>query len=121
MDKIILIWETSVVWGNGKTEASVCHRPGTGTTSAVEEFLVAENHAAMLDGTHHKVTFSSLPQNSLIKNQAVWIMKPILKASPGEAERYKDISRGEQQILLFKTPVTRPKLYFSKRKKKIKW
>lgn len=47
-------------------------------------------------------------------------MKLVLKESPGVAERYKDISRGEQQILLFKTPGTKLELYFSKGKKKEK-
>lgn len=44
-------------------------------------------------------------------------MKPILKESPGDAERYKDIGRGELQIMLFKTPGSKPEFYFSKRKK----
>lgn len=44
-------------------------------------------------------------------------MKPTRKESVENAERYKGISRGDQQALCFKTPGTGLELYFSKRKK----
>lgn len=47
-------------------------------------------------------------------------MKLVIKESPGVAERYKGISGGEQQILLFKTPGTKPELCFSKGKQRKK-